>query len=67
VPLQGTVLGWTVHDIDQAMRDLASRGVVPQRYEGLQQDELGVWQSPTSAQVAWFTDPDGNTLSITQP
>ena len=35
-------------------------------YEGLGQDELGVWHAPGGAKVAWFKDPDGNTLSMTQ-
>jgi hypothetical protein len=43
---------------------LASKGVVFQRYEGLPQDELGIWHAPSGALVAWFRDPDGNTLSV---
>jgi predicted enzyme related to lactoylglutathione lyase len=38
-----------------------------ERYAGLEQDELGVWRSPGGARVAWFRDPDGNTLSLTEP
>ncbi len=61
-----TVLGWTVADIRQHITDLAHRGVVFERYPGMQQDELGVWTSPGGAKVAWFRDPDGNILSLTQ-
>ncbi len=61
-----TVLGWQVPDIERAARDLAERGVAFRRYEGLPQDSLGVWTSPGGAKIAWFTDPDGNTLSLTQ-
>ena len=61
-----TVLGWSVPDVAATLRDLSTRGVVPLRYDGLDQDDLGVWRSPSGAQVAWFSDPDGNTLSATQ-
>jgi catechol 2,3-dioxygenase-like lactoylglutathione lyase family enzyme len=61
-----TVLGWQVDDIASAIRDLASRGVEFTRYDGMEQDELGAWAAPGGAQVAWFHDPDGNTLSLTQ-
>ena len=61
-----TVLGWRVTDIVAAVRDLAARGVTFLRYAGMNQDEHGIWTAPSGAQVAWFTDPDGNVLSITQ-
>lgn len=61
-----TVLGWNVADIDASIRELTSRGVVFERIEGIDQDELGVWRSPGGARVAWFRDPDGSTLSLTQ-
>ena len=60
-----TALGWAVHDIRSVVRALAAKGVVFQRYDGLGQDALGIWQSPGGALVAWFRDPDGNTLSLT--
>ena len=65
-PAPYTVLGWHVPDAAAAARRLAAAGVRLQRYEGLNQDELGIWHAPSGAQVAWFRDPDGNTLSITQ-
>lgn len=61
-----TVLGWQVQDIIQTAKSLNDAGVSLERYPGMQQDELGVWDSPSGARVAWFKDPDGNTLSITQ-
>jgi catechol 2,3-dioxygenase-like lactoylglutathione lyase family enzyme len=61
-----TVLGWAVTDIESAARDLAERGVALQQYEGVAQDDLGIWTTPSGDRVAWFQDPDGNTLSITQ-
>ena len=61
-----TVLGWRVTDITAAIRGLAARGVVFLRYEGMDQDSDGVWTAPGGDKVAWFTDPDGNVLSLTQ-
>ena len=61
-----TVLGWRVDDIAGAVAGLAAAGVVLQRYEGMAQDEAGVWTTPDGGRVAWFADPDGNTLSLTQ-
>ena len=65
-PAKFTVLGWQVADIAATARDLQKAGVALQRFPGMQQDELGVWSSPSGAKVAWFQDPDGNTLSITE-
>jgi predicted enzyme related to lactoylglutathione lyase len=65
-PAGYTVLGWIVPDIVTAVRDLVKRGVIFQRFEGMPQDDLGIWSSPSGARVAWFTDPDGNTLSLTE-
>ncbi len=65
-PAPYTVLGWAVGDIETAARGLGGRGVELLRYEGLDQDGLGIWRSPGGARVAWFRDPDGNVLSITQ-
>lgn len=62
-----TVLGWTVPDIAATVLGLAGNGVAFARYDGMEQDDLGVWTAPGGARVAWFTDPDGNTLSVTQP
>ena len=60
-----TVLGWQVPDIVDAVKRLRKAGVRFERYDGMGQDKLGVWQSPSGARIAWFKDPDGNTLSIT--
>ena len=61
-----TVLGWRVTDITAAVRGLTDRGVVFLRYDGMNQDSDGVWTAPGGDKVAWFTDPDGNVLSLTQ-
>ena len=65
-PPPGTVLGWRVRNLQQTMTDLAKAGVSFERYSFLESDERGIWTSPDGAQVAWFKDPDGNTLSLTQ-
>lgn len=59
-----TIFGWEVTDIHAAIADLTSRGVEFLRFSYFEQDEAGVWSSPSGAQVAWFKDPDGNTLSL---
>ncbi len=61
-----TVLGWQVSDIGREVRRLTRAGVRFARYDGLEQDPGGVWLSPAGAKVAWFRDPDGNTLSLTE-
>jgi len=61
-----TMLGWTVPDIATTVSELIGRGVSFERFDGVDQDDLGVWRSPGGAQVAWLKDPDGNTLSLTQ-
>jgi catechol 2,3-dioxygenase-like lactoylglutathione lyase family enzyme len=65
-PAPFTVLGWAVDDITAAARDLAGRGVEFLRIEGMGQDDDAVWTAPGGDRVAWFHDPDGNTLSLTQ-
>lgn len=65
-PAGYTVLGWMVPDIRYAVQELSQRSVVFQRFEGVEQDEQGIWSAPGGAKVAWFRDPDGNTLSLTQ-
>jgi hypothetical protein len=45
---------------------LSARGVTFERYEGMDQDERAIWRAPSGARVAWFKDPDGNVLSVTQ-
>jgi len=62
-----TVLGWTVDDIAAAIAELTGRGVTFVRFDGMDQDDLATWTAPGGARVAWFKDPDGNTLSLTQP
>jgi catechol 2,3-dioxygenase-like lactoylglutathione lyase family enzyme len=66
-PIPGTVVGWTVDDIAATVPTLEARGVTFIRYDELDQDDLGVWTALGGDRVAWFQDPDGNTLSLTQP
>lgn len=61
-----TVLGWIVSDIHETVHQLTKAGVKFSRFDGMNQDADGIWQSPGGAKVAWFKDPDENTLSLTQ-
>ena len=66
-PYPFTVLGWAVEDIDAAVATLTAKGVEFNRYSFLEQSPNGVWIAPgNAAKVAWFPDPDGNTLSLSQ-
>lgn len=65
-PASGTILGWQVTDIESVVHSLEASGVQFERYEFLKQDQSGIWTSPTGARVAWFKDPDGNILSISE-
>jgi catechol 2,3-dioxygenase-like lactoylglutathione lyase family enzyme len=65
-PLPFTALGWRVPDIRAVARALAGKGVALERYENMNQNELGIWSAPGGAKVAWFKDPDGNLLSLTE-
>jgi catechol 2,3-dioxygenase-like lactoylglutathione lyase family enzyme len=64
VPHPYTALGWRVKDIAVAVAGLVRRGVTFERYPGLAQDGAGVWRAPGGTGVAWFKDPDGNLLSL---
>ena len=65
-PAPFTVLGWSVGDIAKIVKGLGRKGIKFERYPGMQQDQLGIWNSPSGAKVAWFKDPDGNVLSVTE-
>lgn len=61
-----TALGWEVSDIDALVEALRQQGVKLEIFPGMDQDQRGIWRSPSGARVAWFKDPDGNTLSLSQ-
>jgi len=65
-PAPFTIVGWQVTNVSDTLGDLAKKGVRVERFPGMNQDAQGVWKSPSGARVAWFKDPDGNILSITQ-
>ena len=65
-PAHGTVLVWQVPEISAAVASLAQAGVSFERFEGLKQDVHGIWTAPTGARIAWFKDPDGNILSLSE-
>jgi len=60
-----TIAGWDVSDIERTVDALVASGVEFHRYEGMDQDARGIWSAPGGDRVAWFADPDGNTLSLT--
>ncbi len=62
-----TALGWQVSDLVREIHLLAPKGVSFVRYDGLEQDRNGIWTGPGGSMVAWFKDPDGNLLSLTEP
>jgi catechol 2,3-dioxygenase-like lactoylglutathione lyase family enzyme len=66
-PSPHPVLGWNVDDMKATAAALRARGIAFTVYEGMGQDDLGIWTSPDGAtKVAWFADPDGNVLSLSQ-
>jgi catechol 2,3-dioxygenase-like lactoylglutathione lyase family enzyme len=65
-PAPFTILGWQVSGIEAMARALQAKGVHFEIFGFFKQDELGIWTAPTGDKVAWFKDPDGNILSISQ-
>jgi len=61
-----TILGWNVIDIVSAIKSLNKKGILCEKYDFMDQDKLGIWISPGGSKVAWFKDPDGNVLSLTE-
>ena len=66
LPAAFTTLGWEVGDIRSTIQRLCKKGVRFERYDGMPQDESGIWTTPDGSKVAWFKDPDGNILSLTE-
>jgi catechol 2,3-dioxygenase-like lactoylglutathione lyase family enzyme len=65
-PHSFTVLGWNVPDIKSVIKLLNAKGIVCEKYNFLEQDDMGIWVAPGGSKVAWFKDPDGNILSLTE-
>jgi catechol 2,3-dioxygenase-like lactoylglutathione lyase family enzyme len=65
-PAQFTILGWQVNDIAKVVEGLQKNGVRCEIFGFFKQDELGIWSAPTGDKVAWFKDPDGNILSVSE-
>lgn len=65
-PQPFTIAGWEVADIEATVTKLVAAGVNLKRFDGMNQRADGVWASPSGDLIAWFADPDGNTLSLTQ-
>src|SRR5271155_1554434 len=65
-PAPLTILGWQGSGIERMVAALQEKGVPFERFGFFKQDELGIWTAPTGDKVAWFKDPDGNMLSVSQ-
>lgn len=65
-PFPFTILGWRVPRLKHTLAQFKERGILCERFRGMDQDDSGVWKSPSGAQVAWFKDPDGNLLSVSE-
>ena len=65
-PAPFTIFGWEAPDIEAAIDQLAAKGVEFLRIGFFEQDERGIWRAPNGNAVAWFKDPDGNTLSLSK-
>lgn len=65
-PAQFTILGWQVAEIEKVVQALQKKGVHFEVFGFFKQDELGIWTAPSGDKVAWFKDPDGNTLSVSE-
>jgi catechol 2,3-dioxygenase-like lactoylglutathione lyase family enzyme len=65
-PAPFTILGWQVRDIEKMAAGLQSKGVQFERFGFFEQDKLGIWTAPSGDKLAWFKDPDGNILSVSE-
>ncbi len=65
-PAQFTILGWMVSDIETTVTELQTKGIAFEKFGLNGQDERGIWSAPGGDKVAWFKDPDGNILSVSQ-
>lgn len=65
-PALHTVLGWEVDDIGATVDRMTAKGIAFERYPNMGQDERAICTFPNGDCVAWFKDPDGNLLSISQ-
>jgi len=65
-PQAFTVLGWNVDDIVSIIKSLNDKNIFCEKYDFFEQNDLGIWTSPNGSKVAWFKDPDGNVLSLTE-
>jgi len=63
-PAPFTIFGWEVEDLHATIAALTEKGVEFLRFSFFPQDEAGVWTAPDGSRIAWFKDPDGNTISL---
>ncbi len=65
-PARFTILGWEVSAIETLVPQMSATGVTFEQYGLPGQDTTGIWNAPGGTKVAWFKDPDGNVLSLSQ-
>ena len=65
-PAPYTIFGWETPDLEAVIDDLTTRGLTFERFGFFEQDDRAIWKAPNGAKIAWFKDPDGNTLSLSQ-
>ncbi len=65
-PQPFTIFGWESDDLETTVDELTAKGVDFLRVDFIPQDARGIWRAPNGDAVAWFKDPDGNTLSVSQ-
>jgi len=65
-PQTFTIVGWNVDNIVSTIKQFNDKNIFFEQYDFFEQDKLGIWTSPSGAKIAWFKDPDGNILSLTE-
>lgn len=65
-PALYTIFGWEVENVEQSVDELLGKGIQFLRYGHFEQDARNIWNAPDGSRIAWFQDPDGNTLSISE-
>lgn len=66
VPVSHTIFGWEVENVEQSVDELLGKGIQFLRPGYFEQDARNIWNAPDGSRIAWFQDPDGNTLSISE-
>ena len=65
-PAPFTIFGWETQNIEVTVDELTAKGIEFLRFGFFPQDDRGIWNAPGGDRIAWFKDPSGNTLSVSQ-